>query len=363
VHPEFAEWYRLVNPAPTAEVLQSRWTAIETLSKAPKSALGAIRVALGLPPGQNDYLKNFLDTFQKGDKTFRIRDNNLEHELLAAATVVNLMETADPQSSVLAAVGVICAACQGHRQNTAAETVGLGDRASNHIARQSSAIRHDLWSRALMKTPLDADAFKKIDEQVGQNPPTAALKELLGVVQDTVKTINEILEASKQSDQRQKLYEEELDIMWWLVGGRSRDLLRRFAAVPPEALAVVAGAELADLTRVEPGPMAIRAFVEQALHFGKAKPGAKAKIEVVVNAIDSSWRDRYTQRTQTDGLSAFCPLHTGLAEAVKSPQWQGAFFHLTGLDANLEMTLEEIGLQTYYERLFLRMASAQKEDA
>jgi len=59
VHPEFAEWYRLVNPAPTAEVLQSRWTAIETLSKAPKSALGAIRVALGLPPGQNDYLKNF----------------------------------------------------------------------------------------------------------------------------------------------------------------------------------------------------------------------------------------------------------------------------------------------------------------
>jgi len=363
VHPEFAEWYRLVNPMPTAEILQSRWTAIESLSKATENALDAIRVAFDLRPGPEDYLKQFLDTFQKGDKAFRMRDNNIEHQLLAAATVMNLIETADPQPAVMAALGVICAACQGHRQNATTETVGLSDRASNHVARRSSEIRRDLWSKALRKTPLDASAFKKIEEQVGQNPPTAALQDLVGVVQGTVKALNDILEASKQSDRRQKLYEEELDILWWLVGGRSRDLLRRFDAIPPEALAVLAGAELSDLTRVEPGPMAIRAFVEQALHFGKARPEAKTKIEVVVDATDRPWRDQYTRQTRPEGLSAFCPVHTGLAEAVKSAQWQGAFSHLTGLNADLEMTLEEIGLQTYYERLLLRLASERKEDA
>ena len=51
------------------------------------------------------------------------------------------------------------------------------------------------------------------------------------------------------------IQDEELQILWWLFGGRSKTLDRPFADVPADAQPIVLASEVADATQFIPGPI------------------------------------------------------------------------------------------------------------
>lgn len=364
MHQEFADWYRLVNAEPTNEVLESRWTAVESLCEADEDPLNMVRIAFSLPPHPDGFLATFQAAFQKGDKAFRIRNNELEHAVLASAAIANLLETAAPADKVFVALAVLCMEFRGHRQTEATKRVGIADRARNCLKQLSAGLRRDLGSKSSTEIAWDdAGALKKVEEHANQNQPIPAVKELTGVVQHAATVIGEICEAMKQADRRHRLYEEELDMLWWLTNGSTRDQQLRFDAMSPGALAVVAGSDLADLTRVEPGPLAIPALITQSLRAAKAKPEEKDSIQSIISATDHAWRQRFLRCLEWPGLDVFCAVHSGLREAAKSNKWQDAFAHVTGLNPKQETMLLDVALQTYHERLLMRLAGRRQEDA
>ena len=64
---------------------------------------------------------------------------------------------------------------------------------------------------------------------------------------------------------------EETNILWWIFGGRSRDTHEAFEEIADEVIPFVAAKELADLTTLLPGHVAICAFADRVSQTGRAK--------------------------------------------------------------------------------------------
>ena len=58
---------------------------------------------------------------------------------------------------------------------------------------------------------------------------------------------------------------EETNMLWWLISEYSRDRGASWMTVGPFATPIIAGKELADLTRVIPGPVAAAAFLDRII--------------------------------------------------------------------------------------------------
>src|SRR5437762_3321177 len=68
---------------------------------------------------------------------------------------------------------------------------------------------------------------------------------------------------------------EESNVLWWVFGESSRDRGRRWSEYSVGQTAVMAGKELADLTRMPPGPPASGALLDKVIKLACAKPPAQ----------------------------------------------------------------------------------------
>ena len=133
---------------------------------------------------------------------------------------------------------------------------------------------------------------------------------------------------------------------------KEHELKEPFENMELGQLAIVAGKELADLTKVEPGPLAAAAFLDRAIRRGGARD-VSISLQKAVDATPDKWRKEVTEGKPLAKLEAFCPIHTALSEAGKSSQWEEAFTHLVLMDAGTEMRALDVALQMYRECLLL----------
>jgi len=67
-------------------------------------------------------------------------------------------------------------------------------------------------------------------------------------------------------------------MLWWLVSEYSRDRNQSWKKVGLSATSIIAGKELADLTRIIPGPVAAAAFLDRIVRLSDS---AKSQIPLV----------------------------------------------------------------------------------
>jgi hypothetical protein len=81
VHPDLADWYRIVDPSPTTELLSLRWEGVESFCQdaSREAVLNIVRLhyRVGIA---DDRRRQFLEIFKSIDATFPNRNNE---ELLA----------------------------------------------------------------------------------------------------------------------------------------------------------------------------------------------------------------------------------------------------------------------------------------
>ncbi len=149
---------------------------------------------------------------------------------------------------------------------------------------------------------------------------------------------------------------EETNILWWLFGGRSRDLDIPFADVSADAIALCAAKELADLTTLLPGPAALKAIADRAIQHGRAKCIGPVVLAQSIRSLPDDWKSAFV--TQWAGYPF--RQHCRIANAINghgrttATKWPGDFATLTGLPKDYKLPAATLANLFYRECLVPR---------
>lgn len=388
MHDNFVDWYRHVDPDPREETLQKRWNGIkEVLSRTDLDTyLDLIRIFVGVPLGEVRLTSTLNQVFKSRDTTFSVVDNQAMLQVLAGSALLAVWTATSPQGDV-AALALISADCHG-----AGRTGPLRDAlpaANRYLAERGRAVRTEV-----LQTPTEApkvtrpqDPTGKIPEitltKVGPSPAWPPVDQnfasvdatMDGVVEAVKKTHENLVRAIDQLttlaqassmlgiDPRVPVLQEETDILWWLFGRYSIALNVPLASLQGDAAALVVGRDLAKLTRLIPGHIAARSFLDRALtEAGISDPHAAQPLGAGVDATPRDWREQEVGSLDLAPLIGLTPVLHAVASSLTTDEpgaWAPAYRRAHAIDPDATLPALDLSEQIYLESLLARVYAGE----
>lgn len=355
MHPDFADWYRVVEPAANTALLGRRWKAVESFCKAPSSdnVLHLVRLHYGI--GDTDQFEGELrDAFKRTDATFPNRGNQHLLAVLAGSCLAKLLRERGEMADTTA-LAVVSASFLKYRNGA---IVDLLDQATSYLHTASLSRGEDDEMRPMKGVPLNVEDLKAKLEQYCK--PDATLSHLASLLHDILTKLagasTRLAGGMNALNRWQQLQHEELTVLWWLFGEHSRDLNIHFAELGMPAASLIAAKELVDLVSVLPGPYSASAFIDKALCLAAKGQPTSITLYDAVNACDRDWRKAWVSSIAVDN-AAVCPVILAVRkslESTKKAEWVPAFETLTGLKARQQLNPMDLSMQTYHEALLVR---------
>jgi hypothetical protein len=352
----FADNYRAAGLTPSPDALRTRQEPFDKLRQAidPQTAIDLTRLYFGLSvPRGTDW---FRDAFGATDASFSLIDNAREASVLAAG----LLEAAAADGKMYVALATLTTAAGGLRQ----PPVRLDLIDVMRFAIQERAVS------ARQQAPADPKHIKlpaasKLSAELTaltQGPEITKASVLLKQVSEEsaeiTKTLtNEVLAVIQPLAAQILTLREEVEMLWWHVGGWSRMLDKPFAELELGLAAVLAGVDMADMSRSDTGPAAAPAIFQRILAAGRKSKTAKIAIRDAVDALPQDQLDHLKLPNALGSVPEICPVLTAYAKAKEigaGPAWHVAYARATGFEAGAALTPLELAMQAYRERLFLR---------
>lgn len=358
MHPNFSTRLRAVTASPDAEYVRSRWAAVEWLTgtKTHTRILELASVAFGLGWPDDATREQFVSCVQEDEPNFDPHATR-EHSVLAASALERLMEA--NSLAVFAALATSCASVNGLRDP---EEVAFLGAVAEHRLETLSANRLAA-AKGSRRANVSADAWTEITDLSKQNNNPDAFAKVVEACKTLQTACNSAHAAIRILTERQKLFEEEVDILWWITGGQLRKSGERFRETEAAPLAIGCAVDLADLTRVAPGPMAIADFVLSTVSQAQDHTGRKRTLKACVDAVDKEQREYIANRFEHAELSVCVPVTVAFKESVRSSSWKEAFEHETKLSLNdCKFRLLDLGVQLYRESLLIDAYRAEQNE-
>lgn len=353
---DFGRWY-LQEFMDEGAVREARWKAVVEMAKGADHwrVEVLVRLAFGAkdPAGhKNENLANAYETVigavRVGEEGFDPVKSAREMQVLAAAALVRLFAT-----SADAALTVTTASFGGIRKpELPMDLTTLAARALTYLTARHHA-RPDIESLTIGAPEIDYDSETEVaegEEELTTDDKLNALRDAVGEALATfTNRYNEITQALVR---RARLGEEELQMLWWLVGGQSLTQHRPFAKVAVAAQPFVLANELGEMTNASPGPATIGAII------AKAGVGDKnVEVRTAANAVELDWAKQVSSSNAVSALTT--PLHFALEKRVEVGEdtaWQAGWAALTGLAADVSLPAAQLAELFYREHLFLRVS-------
>lgn len=366
MHKNFGEWYRLVALEPDGSKLAKRWAGVQAwttaLHDSDESVLETVRIFHGIPSKTSRDL--FLAAFQKQDQAFPQR-NELELQVLAGSSLVACVQSVGADGKGLRTAILAGAALEAAKLRAAEPRL---DEVSREVLDEVQAIaikqrkRKAFDPNAISGKVHAADrAMVQVDAAVEWDPFKVAVTPALRALIDALRGADRELAGAAHN---LRCADEETDILWWVEGGCSRDTNKPWAALK-EAAAIIAGAELADLTDVALGPRDVAALLERVLSESKGKgKESTATLAAYVNALPDDWARARTAKLDESALD-LTPLTLATFHRGKSDpsSWQQYFDSSSGMKSSTPLTTARVARQAYVEAILLRtLAGADKEE-
>jgi hypothetical protein len=305
----FADSYRAAHLAPGPEILRLRQQPFAVLRDTfdLKRALDLTRLFFDLPvPDGTDW---FRSAFAETDDSFSMLDNKREVAVLAAC----LLEAAIEDGHVMAAVATLATAAAGNRRPLVRPE--LLEHASQALLAQEISNRRT-----------------ELANLTGQEALPSLTKEAANL-------------------------REEVDILWWFVGGWSQALQCPFGDLNPSLVPVIAGLDLAYLTRGPKGPAAAPAILQRLLTAGRKRRVGKVTIQGAVDALSPDLFERLQLREELKRVPDICPVLTAFSRAHEigaSPVWHNPFRTASRLEPTSAFQPLALAMQAYRETLLLK---------
>jgi GTPase-associated system helical domain len=353
MNPSFGEWYRKAKIQPRSEDLLARVKAIEAFTKKidePKAA-ELVRYFVGISPKETTVTDAFTKELLATDAAFPTENNTVEMQVLCGAAIASILE----QPSALAdsaALMVNSAAAEGFKK-----PVILPDiiqLARSYLATRSEALRKIDTRRKFTVSKYEQliDAVKNAAGTNSAQQLQQPLESLLKSMCDAINNVATLAEhASQVLERADAVLLEESNVIWWVFGGQSRDTGERFATLPPGFAAVLAGKELADLTR-SPGPKAAPAYLDKQLDEHRNK---KIKLTDLIEEISKDWLKELKPAKDFLDLAPVMFVLSNVNDGLDTPLAVQLAKRQLNVSSSAVDTLT-IAMQVYTETLCLRTA-------
>lgn len=351
---EFADWYSSLSFNDDANYIAKRWESVEKLiEENDRNDLElliqiAFRIKVQMGSAEVAALRSKLssDLGAPGD----------EELTLLAATVLAYEMNDDSDEAARVATAVSTAFCVGLRPlKQPMDLVGLSENVLRRLA-ETSRRRPALEAQKPPRSTLDpneVNAFVTKANGGAYGEATQAIAVSTNKILSGLAKRQATFEAAVQRYVR--VQDEELDILWWLLGNHCNDLGLSFSNVPVEQRPLAIARELAKLTTVLPGPSAITSLLTRAgvleaprLSITAAVQGMPAKwlAEAIAEySIDQS--DRFTKPI----LFAFLRHQ----ELEGNDGWIQGWSTLTGLDQAAEVDPLQLAETAYREFVLAKL--------
>lgn len=322
---QFADWYRQAGIEPDAETLPKYRDAIEQYRPDGAEVIAFARIFFGFITDEDPSLVRFASALRTAVPTLSTGHMKQLMAVFSGAALASLLNRGDhPRLSDLSALVLVCGAVQGLRN--ALPVVEIPKIAARYIERRTHA-----------RTLVDSVA-----EGGGDDARVAALERELAIVG------------------------EETNILWWLFSGFSRDRNEPWATIGVNAAPVIAGKELADLTRVIPGPVSAAAFIDRVVSPLSSARTRTLKLKDAVDETPRQWREHQAQKQPACGLENLTPVSNGLRLSLtvsEGAEWCPVFEKGTRLPRDAKLRPAALAYQMYLECLLARLAAEDRKDS
>ena len=349
MHKDFPRWHAEVAVGTDVEHKTARWIAVHALAEDADRPMVEALVRLAFDttrqPPAGPYLEIIHQAFRDADDTFDPKKAQRELQVFAGACLSLLFERSD-KIGAAAALSVATAAFVGARSpRLPLDLVGQAEDALLRTAdgnrkRPSLAIcaeSPDLDVDGILNNPRNDWGWVQQALRSTVNGLRAALQELAA----------RQASANRNVDRFIQVQDEELQMLWWLIGRHSFDLDRAFDAIASEAQPLLFAKELSDITTSLPGPRSIIALLARA----GLEARNKVTVATAINAMDASWLPEVIYESPSPVTA---PLHLAIArqsEAGGGTTWVPNWSAVVGVDGKRQISSVMLAVQFYRERL------------
>jgi hypothetical protein len=355
-HPQFATWMREFRLGQdNAPLLAQRWAGVTAVRKFAKYDEIEALVRLALTSRQQPsapVLERIVSAFANEDSDFGAARNARELEVLAAITLVHLSQTLDDPFAPAAALALTTAIVGGARTPRLPLDLGkLGEHALHKLSvgrskrpgvtepPKSAKLTFEA-AAAKVRTQVDAATLDDAFTLAG----TAASNALNAVQAKNAAAISALAARLCQQD-------EELQMLWWVVGGRSEFLACAFDDVQSAIQPLVFAKELAEHTEVSPGPASLRAILSRA----GVGDREQLVLSAAIGACETAWLPSLVQDKVASPVTS--PIHYAIQRQIETgpgTEWVPGWAAATELPKELALTPLALAELFYRERLLLK---------
>lgn len=275
-------------------------------------------------------------------------ESRRELQILSAAALIRLFSSLPD-----AAIAVLNASFEGKRvADLPMDIVGDAKKALVKLSKKN----HQRPDPKELEIEPSSVEFEVSPEAMASMTSATWKPELDNLRDATQETLNEVIESQNHVVQlliRQiSQGDEELQMLWWLIGAHSWIADAPFADVDAVLKPLLFGQELGELTHLSPGPASLTALLARA----GIKRGT-IKVAACVNAANLKWATDVTQSKRISPVTT--PLHFALEKRVEvgsDEAWVPAWASMTGLPADASMSSIRLAELFYREHLFLHVS-------
>jgi hypothetical protein len=353
---DFGRWYRSLDLGSDPQTYEKRRAGTAALAKqvTREDVEALVRVAFkSRHVPASEALARLRHPLKGADDGFPMQGNDRELQIISAAALAELLR-GDGGASPAAALAASTAAVGGLRRPELPLDLAEAAEASLATQCEKTRARPDMAKLAAPDFP-KADFEKSAAKVQGQQDWNGVIA-AFGLVTEASRLAHESLwkrcsGALATAGSYIAIQDEELNMLWWLIGERSADLDRPFAKVPAPERTLVLAKELAELTAFLPGPPAVKSLLARAC----VNEQDEHTIAECVNACDDDWLHPLVEGAEPSPVTR--PLHFAIRRRIEAGDkisWVAAWAATTGLDAAKKLSGLQIAVLFYRERLLAR---------
>ncbi|QQO19095.1 hypothetical protein JJB98_03790 [Bradyrhizobium diazoefficiens] len=352
---EFPRWYRAVDIGENRARLDARWMGVSSLVGAADvgiiDTMLAVLVKTRTQPDAQTMVK-LRGHFKAADDLFEMSGNDRELEVLCGAGLATVLE-GNGDVAAQAALATSVALFAGARRTDFPYDFDAASEATIVRISERRRTRPALPRLSQIgRFGVDADTIEKLKQGITHETVVAAVNMIAAQANAAARDMTVKASAAIHAMEHfAAIQDEELQLLWWLFGGRSKKLDRPFAEVPADAQPIILASEVADATQFMPGPESVKPILSRA----GLKERKKTAVAAAVNACDADLLREFVEGIEPAPLVR--PLHFAIhrkLEAGDDTSWAANWSAVTGIDADATLPGIELGNLFYRERLGLK---------
>lgn len=351
---DFADTFRDFQPTAERSLVEARVVALAKLSTEARQSVekivGLTHIAYGIPLTEGEETGEWLQaTIREKEAGFSLSRDREDARIMSAIVLDSILQAGncDRVATLLLAatsVGQRRAPGTGKLELAARDT--FSDSARNRGLKFSTRVSKSQWRDTSKAMAGFAATF---DATTVKTALDAVVAEAKAAEERAIEKFNVTLNQLTAENVR---LAEEVDLLWWHLGGWSYILKRPLDSIEAASLPFVIGSDVAQMVNNLPGPHGALGIIRKALG---TSADEKQTIEATLKAVEPDDRTKLLVGARNKDVIA--SLNYGLAlldDETTADSFSRIFPKRTALSSESELTRFEIASQAYFERLLIK---------